>query len=102
MHWQAGFDTQLHMYRCSCILPTSLVVVFFHLTFYFVGTFKKCSTFDKSEAYSHAKTGLSLVFPSWLVHGVAPHYGARDRVVFAYNLHTVPGTTLSSWAKTTL
>ncbi|CAJ1359660.1 unnamed protein product [Effrenium voratum] len=42
-------------------------------------------------AYSHAVTGLALVFPSWLVHGVAPHRGSRDRVVFAYNLHTTPG-----------
>ena len=53
-------------------------------------------------AYAHPRNGLSLVFPSWLVHGVAPHRGPRDRVVFAYNLHTVPGTTLASWAKTTL
>ena len=30
-------------------------------------------------AYSHAVTGLALVFPSWLVHGVAPHRGSRDR-----------------------
>eukprot|EP00435_Cladocopium_sp_Y103_P037098 s1235_g9.t1 len=47
-------------------------------------------------AYSHAKTGMSLVFPSWLVHGVAPHHGPRERVVFAYNLHTSPGSTLAS------
>lgn len=53
-------------------------------------------------AYSHARTGLSLVFPSWLVHGVAPHHGPRERVVFAYNLHTSPGSTLASWARTTL
>eukprot|EP00913_Durusdinium_trenchii_P019230 g18072.t1 len=42
-------------------------------------------------AYFDAKTGLSLIFPSWLVHGVAPHHGVRHRVVFAYNLHTSPG-----------
>lgn len=55
-----------------------------------------------SEAYSHAKTGMSLVFPSWLVHGVATHAGPRERVAFAYNLHTLPGSTLASWLKTTL
>ena len=53
-------------------------------------------------AYAHPRNGLSLVFPSWLVHGVAPHRGPKDRVVFAYNLHTLPGTTLASWAKTTI
>ena len=92
------FDTQLHMYR--------FIVVFFHLPLFLVDTFfiffHICQRLTNPEAYSHAKTGLSLVFPSWLVHGVAPHHGGRDRVVFAYNLHTVPGTTLSSWAKTTL
>jgi len=53
-------------------------------------------------AYAHASDGLAIVFPSWLVHGVPPHHGSEDRVVFAFNLHTLQGTTLSSWAKTTL
>eukprot|EP00933_Yihiella_yeosuensis_P054023 TRINITY_DN5235_c0_g2_i2.p1 TRINITY_DN5235_c0_g2~~TRINITY_DN5235_c0_g2_i2.p1 ORF type:complete len:549 (-),score=119.23 TRINITY_DN5235_c0_g2_i2:145-1791(-) len=53
-------------------------------------------------AYAHAKDGLAIVFPSWLVHGVPSHEGRDSRVVFAFNLHTLHGTTLSSWAKTTL
>mmetsp|Transcript_10343 Transcript_10343/g.32171 ORF Transcript_10343/g.32171 Transcript_10343/m.32171 type:complete len:866 (+) Transcript_10343:102-2699(+) len=53
-------------------------------------------------AYAHAYDGLALVFPSWLVHGVPPHSGSATRVTFAFNLHTLHGTTLSSWAKTTL
>jgi len=53
-------------------------------------------------AYAHAYEGLALVFPSWLVHGVPPHGGNETRVTFAFNLHTLQGTTLSSWAKTTL
>lgn len=53
-------------------------------------------------AYAHASAGVALVFPSWLVHGVPPHAGSGPRVVFAFNLHTPEGTTLSSWAKTTI
>lgn len=53
-------------------------------------------------AYAHAADGMALVFPSWLVHGVPPHAGREPRVVFAFNLHTLQGTTLSSWAKTSL
>mmetsp|Transcript_111052 Transcript_111052/g.313207 ORF Transcript_111052/g.313207 Transcript_111052/m.313207 type:complete len:991 (+) Transcript_111052:132-3104(+) len=53
-------------------------------------------------AYAHASDGLALVFPSWLVHGVPPHMGSSARVTFAFNLHTLQGTTLSSWAKTAL
>jgi len=53
-------------------------------------------------AYAHASDGIALIFPPWLVHGVPPHTGASTRVAFAFNLHTSPGTTLSSWAKTTL
>jgi len=53
-------------------------------------------------AYSHASDGKLVVFPSWLVHGVPPHRGEKPRVVFAFNLHTLQGTTLSSWAKTAL
>jgi len=53
-------------------------------------------------AYAHASNGLAMIFPSWLVHGVAPHDGSKARVTFAFNLHTLHGTTLSSWAKTTL
>lgn len=53
-------------------------------------------------AYAHAYEGQALVFPSWLVHGVPPHEGTDTRVTFAFNLHTLHGTTLSSWAKTTL
>jgi len=53
-------------------------------------------------AYAHASEGQALVFPSWLVHGVPPHRGKSTRVSFAFNLHTLHGTTLSSWTKTTL
>lgn len=53
-------------------------------------------------AYAHASEGHALVFPSWLVHGVPPHRGRSARVSFAFNLHTLHGTTLSSWTKTTL
>jgi len=53
-------------------------------------------------AYAWASEGLMLVFPPWLVHGVPPHRGSEARVAFAFNLHTLPGTTLSSWAKATL
>jgi len=53
-------------------------------------------------AYAHASEGHALVSPSWLVHGVPPHRGKSARVSFAFNLHTLHGTTLSSWTKTTL
>jgi len=53
-------------------------------------------------AYSHAQDGYVITFPSWLVHGVPPHSGSRSRVVLSYNLHTLHGTTLSSWAKVAL
>eukprot|EP00927_Polykrikos_kofoidii_P019160 TRINITY_DN18927_c0_g1_i2.p1 TRINITY_DN18927_c0_g1~~TRINITY_DN18927_c0_g1_i2.p1 ORF type:complete len:866 (+),score=133.13 TRINITY_DN18927_c0_g1_i2:64-2661(+) len=53
-------------------------------------------------AYAHASDGQMLIFPSWVVHGVPPHVGKMPRVVFAFNLHSLPGTTLSSWAKTAL
>lgn len=54
------------------------------------------------KAYAYAKEGNAVIFPAWLVHGVPPHDGRSPRVVFAFNLHTLHGTTLSSWAKTTL
>lgn len=53
-------------------------------------------------AYAHAAEGHALVFPAWLVHGVPPHGGSSTRVTFAFNLHTLHGTTFSAWAKTTL
>merc|ERR1712232_123869 len=53
-------------------------------------------------AYAHAAEGMAIVFPSWLVHGVPPHRGRSARVTFAFNLHTIQGTTLSSWAKTAI
>jgi len=53
-------------------------------------------------AYAHASDGLAVVFPSWLVHGVPLHNGETTRVAFAFNLHTLQGTTLAAWAKTTL
>lgn len=65
------------------------------------GTLEPTAPFHRL-AYAHASDGLSIVFPSWLVHGVPPHRGSADRVVFAFNMHTLQGTTLSSWAKTTL
>lgn len=51
-------------------------------------------------AYAHASTGVALVFPSWLVHGVPPHKGGSTRVAFAFNLQSPEGTAMSSWAKT--
>ena len=34
--------------------------------------------------------GRMVIFPSWLMHGVKPHQGARDRVSIAINIMAVP------------
>ena len=94
-----------HYQRVNIHLPMAFLWVFYGFAYDFpiflwIPIF--IVTALEPEAYSHAKTGMSLVFPSWLVHGVAPHHGPRERVVFAYNLHTSPGSTLASWTRTTL
>ena len=35
--------------------------------------------------------GKLVIFPSWLMHGVRPHSGPRDRISVAMNLAALPG-----------
>jgi len=52
---------------------------------------------DENGEHQNTKVRLSptpgrlVIFPSWLMHGVRPHSGLRDRISVAMNLAALPG-----------
>jgi hypothetical protein len=43
-----------------------------------------CQTMGGSEVIAPA-TGMMLLFPAWLMHGVRPYHGDRPRISVAFN-----------------
>lgn len=41
---------------------------------------------DNQEVWLRPRTGLFLMFPSWLMHGVRPYHGSGTRISIAINL----------------
>lgn len=45
---------------------------------------------EESNVKIAPEPGLLLIFPSWLMHGVGPHAGPRDRISVAMNIMAAP------------
>ena len=45
---------------------------------------------EESTMKVQPEPGLLLAFPSWLMHGVSPHSGSRDRISVAMNIIAMP------------
>lgn len=46
----------------------------------------------ESEYVLEPKNGMMILFPSWLVHWVRPHYSIEDRVCIPFNAYLSAGT----------